>query len=87
MISSRIPFLLSSITNFMLHPPKDKPTVETEIASVAGITCDLDLSLQMPCHITVVSNVIECVFMLIICISLVFIIFHNFYWYFAYKST
>ena len=44
-LSSRIPFLLSSITDFMLHPPKDKPTVATEIASVAGITCDLDPAL------------------------------------------
>ena len=44
-LSYRIPFLLSSITDFMLHPPKDKPTVATEIASVAGITCDLDPAL------------------------------------------
>jgi len=29
----------------MLHPPKDKPTVATEIASVAGINCDLDPAL------------------------------------------
>ena len=44
-LSSRIPFLLSSITDFMLHPPKDKPTVATEIASMAGIACDLDPAL------------------------------------------
>ena len=29
----------------MLHPHKDKPTVATEIALVAGITCDLDSAL------------------------------------------
>ncbi|XP_065902266.1 nck-associated protein 1 homolog [Dysidea avara] len=51
-LSYRIPFLLSSITDLMLFPPKDKPQIANEIASVAGIHCDMDpaLSSAMSLH-------------------------------------
>jgi len=76
-LSYRIPFLLSSITDLMLFPPKDKPQIANEIASVAGINVTMDpvltsaMSLHCgTCHcIIVYVMVVSCTLVIyLICI-------------------